>query len=140
MIFLVLVDSCCRYNLHGIVDAFCCFMFLQNPQKEVMVCLNGSQVVLPCRYKFQKNKSNVTANIIHNYRKSTATGAFHQRRSSLQCVKNECTLTSESHPVHVKATKRENERLLKSNQRLFVTCSEYNRCSRPYSEMLTYRL
>jgi hypothetical protein len=27
----------------------------------------------------------------------------------------------------------------KSNQSLFVTCAEYNRC-RPYSEMLTYRL
>nr|XP_029506068.1 tetratricopeptide repeat protein 31-like [Oncorhynchus nerka]XP_029506069.1 tetratricopeptide repeat protein 31-like [Oncorhynchus nerka] len=25
-----------------------------------------------------------------------------------------------------------------SNQNLLVTCAEYNRCSRPYSEMLTY--
>jgi hypothetical protein len=29
---------------------------------------------------------------------------------------------------------------IKSNQSLFVTCAEYNRWSRPYSEMLTYRL
>ena len=28
---------------------------------------------------------------------------------------------------------------VKSNQSLFVTCAEYNRCS-PYSEILTYRL
>ena len=27
----------------------------------------------------------------------------------------------------------------KSNQILFVTCAEYNRCSRPYREILTYK-
>ena len=29
---------------------------------------------------------------------------------------------------------------VKSNQTLFVTCAEYNKCSGPYREMLTYKL
>jgi hypothetical protein len=32
---------------------------------------------------------------------------------------------------------RPKTQLIKSNPFLFVTCAEYNRCSRPYSETLT---
>ena len=48
----------------------------------------------------------------------------------------ECKRTRSSQPLTGKESAAYE---YKSNKIVFVTCTEYHRCSRPYSEMLTYK-